>query len=133
MVNINVDQPWIETTTQPNITIVQTEASGLGDAYIICNSPNIYNAIHYVGFSITTVNGLGYFMGGFRLALPYMFKQPLWPNVYKPLMVAVFSVVVCQPLIMFCWTLCFRENLHERDQLAVILASALQGSHKNWK
>ena len=52
-------------------------------------------------------------------------KEGSWLNMYKPLLVAVLSVIVCQPLVMFLWTLCFGQGLHERDQLAVVLASAL--------
>ena len=128
-INVNVKGPWIQTVAtilNANLTNPATEGSVLGNAADVCNNENIYNTIHYVGFSITCINALGMFMAGVRLNLPYMFQKPgQWKNVYKPLLIACLSVLVFQPLVMFCWTLCFRENLHERDQLAVILASAL--------
>lgn len=123
-VNINVKGPWVLTSAL-NVTNPATQESELGNALDICNEGDIYTAIHYVGFTITVINALGMFMAGTRLALPYMFRKPLWPNVYKPLLVSILSIVVFQPLIMFLWTLCFGNSLHERDQLAVILASAL--------
>ena len=127
-VNVNLEGPWIQTSTvlNSNLSNSATDDSVQGDAGDVCNSDDIYNTIHYVGFAITCANAIGMFMAGVRLNLPYMFQKPgQWKNVYKPLLIACFSVLVFQPMIVFGWTLCFGENLHERDQLAVILASAL--------
>ena len=71
--SINIDvKNWIQTNTVSAVTNSTSETPDPGGALDICNEADIDTAIHFVGFAITTVNGIGYFMAGTRLALPYI-------------------------------------------------------------
>ena len=131
---IDIVGPWIQATTQLNNTVISNGTNNTNLPPLkfdltadICNRRNVYTEIHYVGFAITVVNGIGMFITGLRLPLLLFTKSPKWNDKYKPLLVACLGIIVLQPLAMFIITSLFQagHDMPEQDQLTVILASSL--------